>query len=655
MPRLEIELQNGTTHQVEFDSMPSDDDIDHVAKHLSSIQPSIGQDFEQPTTFDTVKGSLYEPDSIGYSASNLGSANQIVNNIPQQQRRVVQQSNVTYPVQQMDMSTQRFHDLSQIKPIEFNPSLGGNVQPEWQDAGYDLPSASKTGNGNLQFNLSATKNHYLDGYEVPVNELDFDFYNQADKNWNNIVNPQNNIESYDDNVYDDGVKFNYQDAPDYNFDKQAQYNKEEQDRFKAIEAFNKLLGEDNSAINKLGKYAGTLGQSIRKGIHGLRKGFYSSLENAGSFFNNKSLYNFGLKKSIEADARQSAIQQYNGRVADVVNLVGETAPITAIAMGTGLAIAPVIASAGIVGAPAFLLSAGAMYAANSPFMNEYFDHQRTLEQQLGRALTTEERKSLSNIEAINASVQAGLESLADRIGLGIFIDGLNKLGFKVAKNATRKEILSQFAKVSTDVFLDVGVQAVDEGATEALQEGTLILTEGALGINEGDNYERIKKAASGGAIVGGLFGGAASVAGRSGSNVTNADGGITGERLSEPIIPHEGGTGFTLPGYNTETNTEDVELQDALRRTFSRVPQNQEQNKSERPADFQYPALANQFEQQTSLEPPQSSGIPVEQQTGQNTPNNTETLQNEQSDMSETDEQPKRKRGGKTRAEMQAN
>lgn len=74
MPRLEIETQDGLKHQVDFDTMPTDDDIDEVAQHLSSVKPSIGQNFnkfKQPNTFDAVGGSLYEPSDIGYQSPQL--------------------------------------------------------------------------------------------------------------------------------------------------------------------------------------------------------------------------------------------------------------------------------------------------------------------------------------------------------------------------------------------------------------------------------------------------------------------------------------------------------------------------------------------------------------------------------------------------------
>lgn len=155
------------------------------------------------------------------------------------------------------------------------------------------------------------------------------------------------------------------------------------------------------------------------------------------------------------------------------------------------------------------LGTGAAVTAGTAIPNlaqegQYLEKIEAFQSIYGRMPTPEELQNIQNVALGEKAVNTGLETVSDRLLFGkLFPQGATTKGIKgILKNA--------------------GEQAITEAGTEGMQESVSIGAENLLGINQGNNLERLAEAAVIGGITGGAIGGGASAIGQFTNRNTNA-------------------------------------------------------------------------------------------------------------------------------------
>lgn len=175
----------------------------------------------------------------------------------------------------------------------------------------------------------------------------------------------------------------------------------------------------------------------------------------------------------------------------VAGSVGDQATNLITAMGGGAGGAGAAARLGLNG-----LSKAGLIAAGTSIPNvaqegTYLDKIQQFQELNGRLPNEQEIKQIQNVALGEKGVNTVLETVADKFLFGkLFPNGITSKGIKqIAKNA--------------------GEQAATEAITEGLQEGVSIGAEKALGINQGNNLQRLADSMAIGGITGGVTGGGA--------------------------------------------------------------------------------------------------------------------------------------------------
>lgn len=199
---------------------------------------------------------------------------------------------------------------------------------------------------------------------------------------------------------------------------------------------------------------------------------------------------------IQIDPRYQGLQGLKTKETFLPTLMGELGGQTTnivMAGGGGAAGAKTAAQLGLKGlAKSALITAGTAIP-NLAQEGQYLDKIEAFKQIYGRVPTADELAKIQNATLLEKGTNTALETFADRILFGrIFPKGTTSKGFKnVAKNAFE--------------------QGITEGITEGMQEGVSIAAEKALGINQGNNAERLLEASALGSLTGGVIGGGGSL------------------------------------------------------------------------------------------------------------------------------------------------
>lgn len=176
----------------------------------------------------------------------------------------------------------------------------------------------------------------------------------------------------------------------------------------------------------------------------------------------------------------------------VLGSVGDQTTNILMSMGGGVGGAKLAAQAGLKGlSKAGIITAGTAIP-NLAQEGSYLDKIQAFQQIYGRTPTAEELANIQNAAITEKGINTALETLADKLLFAkLFPQG-------TVSNGARK------------VLKNIGEQSLTEGLTEAAQESISIGAEKYLGINEGNNIQRLADSAGIGAITGGLIGGGAS-------------------------------------------------------------------------------------------------------------------------------------------------
>lgn len=122
---------------------------------------------------------------------------------------------------------------------------------------------------------------------------------------------------------------------------------------------------------------------------------------------------------------------------------------------------------------------------------QYLDKIEAFQNIYGRMPTPEELKYIQNVALGEKAINTALETVSDRLLFGkLFPQGTATKGVK-------------------GILKSAGEQAITEAGTEGMQESTSIGAEKLLGINQGNNLERIAESMAIGGITGGAIGGGA--------------------------------------------------------------------------------------------------------------------------------------------------
>lgn len=175
----------------------------------------------------------------------------------------------------------------------------------------------------------------------------------------------------------------------------------------------------------------------------------------------------------------------------VAGSIGDQATNLLMAGGGGAGGAKLATQAGLNGlAKTGLITAGTSIP-NVAQEGTYLDKIEQFQQINGRLPNEQEIKQIQNVAIGEKGINTALETVADRLLFGkLFPNGTITKGVKnIARSA--------------------GEQAVTEALTEGLQEGVSIGAEKALGINQGNNLQRLADSMAIGGITGGVTGGGA--------------------------------------------------------------------------------------------------------------------------------------------------
>ncbi len=160
-------------------------------------------------------------------------------------------------------------------------------------------------------------------------------------------------------------------------------------------------------------------------------------------------------------------------------------------MAGGAGAANLAANLGLKGTAKAGLTFAGTAIPNLAQEGQYLDKVEAFKQINGRKPTKEELKQIQNVAFAEKATNTALESIADRMLFGkLFTQGNATKGLKnIAQNVLQ--------------------QGVTEATTEGMQEGVSIGAEKVLGLNQGDNAERLLESTVIGGLTGGIIGGSA--------------------------------------------------------------------------------------------------------------------------------------------------
>ena len=256
-----------------------------------------------------------------------------------------------------------------------------------------------------------------------------------------------------------------------------------------------------ASIPEAGKQFGLRGvksfPEFGKGLNDLVAliGDKTNLQGLSNFAKSNASYWDSLAEKVPTDTRYQGLKGLKSKETFIPTLFGEIggqASNIAMAGGGAGAGAKIATQAGLKG-----LAKGAVTSLGTALPNlaqegQYLDKIQQFEAINGRLPNEEELRKIQNVALTEKGVNSALETVADMAIFGkLFPQGTlspNKLK-NIGKNMFQ--------------------QAVTEAGTEGMQEGVSIGAEKLLGINQGNNLERLAESIAIGGLVGGAIGGGA--------------------------------------------------------------------------------------------------------------------------------------------------
>jgi len=268
----------------------------------------------------------------------------------------------------------------------------------------------------------------------------------------------------------------------------------------------KTFAEAHPFIASLPEAGKQLGLRAAKSFPEFGKGVNDLVALAGDKTGLKGVADFGRSNaqfwqeaadSIQTDSKYQGLQGLKSKETFLPTLAGEVGGQTAnllFAGGGGAAGAKAAAGLGLKGAAkAGLITAGTAIP-NLAQEGQYLDKIEQFKAINGRLPNEEELKTIQNVALGEKAVNTALETVSDRLLFAkMFPEGAIK---NRAINGLK----------------GLGQQAIAEAGTEGMQESVSIGAESLLGINQGNNLERLGEAMALGGLTGGVIGGVTSAA-----------------------------------------------------------------------------------------------------------------------------------------------
>lgn len=244
----------------------------------------------------------------------------------------------------------------------------------------------------------------------------------------------------------------------------------------------------------------TLGKATIKSNHTYGASLGDTIALMGDKFNIPAMSDYGR-----------AVNEYWGNKADNIQINPEYEK--AVSLTNSKTVLPTIANT--IGSQATNLAQAIMGGMLIPGVGialpnlvqegSYLDKVQQFQNLYGRMPTQEELKNIQNVSLGEKGVNTVLETLSDKL---LF----NKI---FPNNPIQKGFVNKLKNIGKGA----GQQALAEGLTEVGQEGVSIGAEKLLGLNQGDNLERLLNSGALGAVGGGVFGGVGSAVGNVTSNI----------------------------------------------------------------------------------------------------------------------------------------
>ena len=260
-----------------------------------------------------------------------------------------------------------------------------------------------------------------------------------------------------------------------------------------------FLASTPEALKQLGQGAIHSFPEFGKGLNDLVAlvGDKTGLQGVSDFGRSNAEFWGDLADRTQRDQKYQGVKGLSSKETFLPTVLGSVGDQTAnllMAGGGGAAGAKAATALGLKGlAQAGLITAGTSIP-NLAQEGQYLDKIQAFQQLNGRMPTIEELKQIQNVALGEKAINTALETVSDRLLFGkLFPQGA------ITKNVK-------------GVIKNAGQQALTEAATEGMQEGVSIGAENMLGINQGNNLERLADSMAIGGITGGVVGGGASLA-----------------------------------------------------------------------------------------------------------------------------------------------
>ena len=260
-----------------------------------------------------------------------------------------------------------------------------------------------------------------------------------------------------------------------------------------------ILASTPEALKQFGTRAVKSYPEFAKGLNDLvaLAGDKTGLQGVSDFGRFNAQYWQEQSDKIQIDPKYQGVKGLQSKetvLPTIMGSLGDQASNLLMAGGGGAAGAKAAVGLGLKGAAKTGLITAGTAVPNLAQEGQYLDKIETFKNVYGRIPTAEELRQIQNTAIVEKATNTALETVSDKLLFGkMFPQG-----------AITKDVKG--------IIKNAGQQALTEAATEGMQESVSIGAEKALGINQGNNLERLADSMAIGGITGGVMGGVTSAA-----------------------------------------------------------------------------------------------------------------------------------------------
>lgn len=260
-----------------------------------------------------------------------------------------------------------------------------------------------------------------------------------------------------------------------------------------------ILASTPEALKQFGTRAVKSYPEFAKGLNDLvaLAGDKTGLQGVSDFGRSNAQFWQEQSDKIQIDPKYQGVKGLQSKetvLPTIMGSLGDQASNLLMAGGGGAAGAKAAVGLGLKGAAKTGLITAGTAVPNLAQEGQYLDKIEAFKNVYGRIPTAEELRQIQNTAIVEKATNTALETVSDKLLFGkMFPQG-----------AITKDVKG--------IIKNAGQQALTEAATEGMQESVSIGAEKALGINQGNNLERLADSMAIGGITGGVMGGVTSAA-----------------------------------------------------------------------------------------------------------------------------------------------